>query len=177
MVAPRGKLAGALLVTDDTMQLSVVVGEPSATPVAEHELASVLTENPAGAFMVGFSASLTVTLNEQVGPSELVHVTKVAPTEKCDPEGWSQLIVAGPDAVGVAYVTIAPQSPLSFETVISEGQVNVLHEGTGASLATLNFKSFSIAAAARIVRDDPPLAQNRRCSGAAPCQNIRIGSR
>ena len=54
VVEPSGNDAGALLVTEDTKQLSPVVGVPSETPVAEHEFESVPTVNPAGAVMVGF---------------------------------------------------------------------------------------------------------------------------
>src|SRR5439155_14881160 len=53
VVLPLGKLGGALLLTVDPGQLSAKVGLPSATPVATHRPASVLTITAAGAVMVG----------------------------------------------------------------------------------------------------------------------------
>ena len=40
--------------------------------------------------------------------------------------------------------TNAPQAPVSFETVMSVGQVKVLHEGIGASLASVKWRSLRL---------------------------------
>ena len=64
-VAPKGKIAGALFVTEATEQLSFVTGTPKATPLAVHNPASELTTTSIGQAIVGDSVSLIVTLNEQ----------------------------------------------------------------------------------------------------------------
>jgi hypothetical protein len=60
VVAPIAKVAGALCVTEVTEQLSEVTGVPRATLNAEQALLA-LTFNAAGAVMVGFTLSITVT--------------------------------------------------------------------------------------------------------------------
>jgi hypothetical protein len=60
VVAPNGKLAGALFVVLATEQLSPVVGVPSDTPVAEHVPASATTLTAAGAVIVGLTRSCIV---------------------------------------------------------------------------------------------------------------------
>jgi hypothetical protein len=60
VVAPSGKLTGALFVVLATEQLSAVVDVPSATPVATHEPASANTLTAAGAVIVGFTMSWIV---------------------------------------------------------------------------------------------------------------------
>ena len=60
----------------------------------------VLMLRPAGHVMVGACVSLTVTLKVQVGPTELVQVTVVAPTGKNDPDAGAHVMVAQPDPVG-----------------------------------------------------------------------------
>jgi len=47
---------------DATPQLSAVMAAPNATPVASHEPASEFTFTSAGAVIVGFSLSVTVTV-------------------------------------------------------------------------------------------------------------------
>jgi len=65
MVVPDGKVPGALLVMVATEQLSDVVGEPNATPVALHpELGG--TETFAGAVIAGLTVSNTVTCDVHV---------------------------------------------------------------------------------------------------------------
>ena len=54
VVAPTGKVAGALLVVEATPQLSDVVGEPSDTEDAVQSPASAFTVTFAGQVMVGF---------------------------------------------------------------------------------------------------------------------------
>src|SRR5436309_6102895 len=96
-VAPAGNWVGALLVTLATAQLSAVFGAPIATFVPSHWPGSLLTTTAAGALMVGFWVSLTVTswLAVAVLPlaSVTVQVTVVAPVAK-----W----------VGALLVTLAP---------------------------------------------------------------------
>ena len=63
VVAPNGKVAGALLVTLATVQLSAVAGVPNTTPVAVQPLL-VHTVTLAGAVIVGLvlsGADVTVT--------------------------------------------------------------------------------------------------------------------
>ncbi len=80
---PNGKAAGALLVTEETLQLSFVVGIPRLTPVAVHPVLVVVTTS-AGQVMVGTILSMTVTCWVHVAvlaePSVTVHVTVVAPS-------------------------------------------------------------------------------------------------
>ena len=59
---PNGNIAGALLVTEATEQLSPVTGTPKATPLAVHKPASAETETNPGHEIVGASVSLTVTV-------------------------------------------------------------------------------------------------------------------
>jgi hypothetical protein len=60
VVVPNGKALGALLVTEATEQLSAVVGVPNETPVAVQPVL-VVAETAAGAVIVGFTLSVTVT--------------------------------------------------------------------------------------------------------------------
>ena len=53
VVLPNGKLAGALLVTLATVQLSAVTGVPKLTPLAVHLLASANTLTLGGQVIVG----------------------------------------------------------------------------------------------------------------------------
>ena len=46
-----------------------------------------------GQVIVGFSMSLTWTVNEQLGPAESLHVTVVVPTAKEVPLAGKQVIV------------------------------------------------------------------------------------
>jgi hypothetical protein len=77
VVFPIGNVAGALFVTDATLQLSEVTGVPKATPVAEHA-ALVLMLRFAGAVIEGAITSETTTCCTAVlvfpFPSEKVHV-------------------------------------------------------------------------------------------------------
>ena len=89
VVAPIGNVAGALLVTEATPQLSAVTGVPSKTPLAVQSPASVFTFTAAGHEIVGFSLSVTITLNTQSVVPQLfaaVTVTVVVPTLKDEPE-------------------------------------------------------------------------------------------
>ena len=64
MVAPNGKLVGALFVVEATLQLSAVVGVPSVTfeAAVAQVPASTLTLTAAGAVIVGSMLSTTVTV-------------------------------------------------------------------------------------------------------------------
>ena len=86
VVFPIGKLAGALLFTLATEQLSAVVGVPKATPVATHVPAPTFTLTAEGQVIVGLMLSVTVTIWSQVAvlplPSVTVQVTVVFPIGK-----------------------------------------------------------------------------------------------
>ena len=60
VVVPIGKVAGALLVTEATVQLSAVAGAERTT-VVKHEPEAAATVTFAAQVMVGFSLSVTVT--------------------------------------------------------------------------------------------------------------------
>jgi hypothetical protein len=64
-MTPLGKGLGALLTTLATAQLSAVVGEPRATPLAVHEPGSVLAVTLAGQMIDGGVVSFTVTVAVQ----------------------------------------------------------------------------------------------------------------
>ena len=60
----------------------------------------------AGHVIVGGVVSVTVTVNEQLGPAVLVQVTVVVPTGKQLPEEGLQVTVPqAPPVVGAGYVT------------------------------------------------------------------------
>ena len=86
VVAPNGKLVGALFVVEATLQLSAVVGVPSVTfeAAVAHVPASTLTLTAAGAVMVGSMLSTTVTTCVAVAvlpdASVAVRVTTFDPT-------------------------------------------------------------------------------------------------
>ena len=83
VVAPLTNVAGASLVTVTPAQLSPAVAVPRATAVAVHWPASVLVMKAAGAAMVGFTLSFTVTVKVCASdPQALVAVavTVVVPT-------------------------------------------------------------------------------------------------
>ncbi len=82
VVVPTGNVAGALFVTEVTVQLSIATGVPKAIPVTEHP--DVITEvTLAGAVIVGSALSTTVTICEAIEvlptASVAVHVTIVEP--------------------------------------------------------------------------------------------------
>ena len=60
VVTPNGKIAGALLLTPATPQLSPVVGEPSATPVAVQFTVLAASVTFGGQVIVGGVVSNTV---------------------------------------------------------------------------------------------------------------------
>src|SRR5436309_1156127 len=62
MVVPMGNWAGALLLVLAMPQLSAVVDEPSATPVAKHWPALALTVTLAGQVIVGGWLAVTATV-------------------------------------------------------------------------------------------------------------------
>src|SRR5437016_5250069 len=82
---PPGKLAGALLVTLATAQLSEVAGLPSATPLAHCSPGGLVTVTVAGQVIIGNSLSTTITCCVQVlelpQPSLAVHTTKLVPVK------------------------------------------------------------------------------------------------
>src|SRR2546426_4329113 len=86
VVVPIGKVAGAVLPTLATPQLSEVTGVPRLTPEAEHWPALALVNTLAGQVMLGGCVSVTVTVwvQELVRPctSVTVQMTVVVPTGK-----------------------------------------------------------------------------------------------
>lgn len=84
-------------------QLSTAVAVPRLTPEAAHVpvvlLVTVLTL--AGQDTVGASLSLTVTVNEQLGPAVVLQVIVVVPIANIEPEAGVQVTVPHPVAVGV----------------------------------------------------------------------------
>src|ERR1043166_4852697 len=86
VLVPTGKLAGALLVTLATPQLSAVAGVPRVTPAALHSPMLAFAVTVPGQVMLGASVSSTVTDWVQVLllplRSVTVQVTSVVPTGK-----------------------------------------------------------------------------------------------
>ena len=70
--------------------------------------------------------SLTVTLNEQLEPAWLVHVTVVVPTGKNEPEAGLQVTVPQEPVAMGAKVTTAPHWFVSLHLVMFEGQ-DIVH--------------------------------------------------
>lgn len=59
--------------------------------------------------IVGACVSFTVTVNEQLGPAEVVHVTVVVPFGKNEPDAGEQATVPHPPPVAVGVnITTAP---------------------------------------------------------------------
>jgi len=87
VVAPSGNVAGALLEAV-AEQLSATVAVPSDTPLAVQSPASAFTVTAAGAVMVGFTLSTTVTVCVAVvvlpDASVAVQITVVRPTGKLE---------------------------------------------------------------------------------------------
>ena len=127
VVVPSGKVPGALFVTEATPQLSAVVGVPSVTPNALHD-EFALTVTLAGAVIVGFCVSLTVTVKLAVvafpAPSVAVYVTVVVPSGKVAPE-LCVLVKTTPAqlslAVGAVQVTTPLHEPTAFPITIFAG--------------------------------------------------------
>jgi hypothetical protein len=105
-------------------QLSLTIGAGYVT-TAWHTLGSVLLVTLAGHVMFGAWVSLTVTVNEQLGPA-VVQVTVVVPFGKNDPDAGEQATVPQPPPVVVgANVTTAPHWFGSLPLVMFAGQVIV----------------------------------------------------
>src|SRR5436190_1753625 len=122
-------LAGALLVTLATVQLSAVTGVPRFTPVATQELLTKAVTSP-GQVMVGGCLSSTVTVNVQelLLPelSVAVLVTVVVPTGNEEPLAGLLTTVTEPaqlSDVGMAKVTLLAQEPAAALAVMFPGQV------------------------------------------------------
>jgi hypothetical protein len=85
LVIPIGKVDGALLETEATVQLSAVVGFPNTTPVAVHVVFAFIVRLT-GAVIVGFVLSNTVTVWVAVAvfpdASVTIHTTEVKPIGK-----------------------------------------------------------------------------------------------
>ena len=120
-----------MFVTEATEQLSFVIGEPSATPLAVQTPRSAGTVKATGQVIVGNCVSITVAVCIQVAefpdPSTTVQVTIVFPNGKIAGalfvvEATEQLSAV----VGVPRTTaIAVHVPKSAGTVTFEGQAIV----------------------------------------------------
>jgi hypothetical protein len=100
VVVPTGKQepAGGLHTAVTPGQLSLAVGAGKFTtwhgvPGGEQTAWLVTAVWLGGQVIVGGCVSLTVTVNEQLGPPEEVQFTVVVPTGKNEPEAGEQLIV------------------------------------------------------------------------------------
>src|SRR5436309_330150 len=131
-LVPTGnvKLTGASLVTLATPQLSLVLaGTPSATPLALHRPASVLTVTAAGQLMLGVWLSLTVTEKVQLellpAASVAVHTTLLVPTWKVDPQGGThRMLPPAQLSVKLAVkLTLLVHCPGAALTVMFPGQL------------------------------------------------------
>ena len=131
VVDPSGYVAGALFVTEATVQLSAVTGVPKATPEAVHKPKSAETVTFTGHTIVGSSLSVTVTVCVHVAafpePSTAVHVTVVTPSGNTagalfvtEPIEQLSLVVADPSTT-VEEV----QRPASVVDVTATGQAIV----------------------------------------------------
>src|SRR5712671_1914696 len=126
---PSGKLAGALLVTVPTPQLSAVVGVPRVTFVAlQPELAATITVG--GQVIVGGVWSRTTTSCWQVAvfplASTTVQVTRFVPAGKLAGALFVTLATAQLSAVtGVPRVTLVAPQPELAATITVGGQVIV----------------------------------------------------
>ena len=131
VVFPTGNAAGALFTILTTEQLSAIVGLPRDTADAVHSPKSAFTLTAAGAVIVGFWLSTTVTVCTAVAvfpnPSVTVHVTVVVPTGKKD--GASFVMEATKqlsEVTGVPITTpLALQVPASATVLILAGAVIV----------------------------------------------------
>ena len=129
VVVPIGKVAGALLVTEATVQLSEVAGAVSTT-VAKQEPGFVLAFTAGAQVMVGFSLSVTVTFWVHVfvlpALSVTVHVTVVVPIGKV--AGALLVTEATPQlsaVAGAARTTVAKHDPASALAFTAAAQVMV----------------------------------------------------
>src|SRR5262245_13393420 len=130
-LVPTGKLAGALLVTLTTPQLSLVAGACRFTLVAAHNPGDALTVKAPWQVIVGGCESLTITVWTQVAElpaaSLAVQVTRLVPTGKLG--GASNVTVATPQLslpTGAPRLTlVATHRPGDTFTVKSAGQVIV----------------------------------------------------
>jgi len=133
VVVPFGNVDpdGGLQLEVTPGQLSLAVGENVTT--AEHTFGSVGLIMFDGQLIVGFSVSLTVTVNEQVVAEVLPlvsvaeQVTGVVPFGNVEPDAGLQLAVApGQLSLAVAEkLTTAEQLPVSFPWVMLAGQLIV----------------------------------------------------
>ena len=126
VVAPSGNVAGALLVTDATEQLSAVVGVPRATPVAS-QVAFAKAFTGAAQEIVGFWLSDTVTVCVHVAvladPSVTVQVTVVTPSGK----------VAGASFVTEATEQLSAVIGFPSATEVAEHDPALANTATGAA--------------------------------------------
>jgi hypothetical protein len=133
VVVPDGKLAGALFVTDATVQLSPVTGTPKTTPEAVQEFKSVATVILGGAVFKGAMVSDTVIswVAETVFPaaSEICHTTAVIPSVK----------TAGALLVGMPtpQLSVADATPISTLQFVERTSAGILNTGASLSLTVI----------------------------------------
>src|SRR6266478_3330727 len=130
VLVPTGNIAGALLVTVTTPQLSDTVGVLSVTLVAPHRPGEATTVTRAGQVIEGGWLSVTITSCGQVAvlpwESVAVQVTVLVPTGNIAGALLVMLATAPQlsETVGVLSVTlVAPHRPGEATTVTSAGQV------------------------------------------------------
>jgi hypothetical protein len=105
-------------------QLSLTVGVKLTTAV--HRFGSVFWVMGFGQVIVGSSLSLIVTVNVQLGPAVVEHVTVVTPFGKLAPDAGLQVTVPHvPVVVGAAKVSVLAQVPGAVLSVMLLGQVIV----------------------------------------------------
>src|SRR2546425_254741 len=109
-LVPTGKLAGALLVTVATAQLSAVAGAPSTTPLALHRPVSAFTVTGPGQVMLGASVSRTLT-------------------------DWVQVLLLPPKSVTVQVMIVVPTTKVSGALLVRLATAQ-LSEVTGAPRTT-----------------------------------------
>jgi hypothetical protein len=107
----------------------------------------------AGHEMTGGALSITVILNEQLGPAVVVQVTVVVPTLKNDPDGGAQLTVPQSPGVVAEKVTVAPQEVAVGEVNLSKsaGQVIVQVPTVTVKVQLLVFSDASLAVQVTVV--------------------------
>ena len=132
-MVPIRKFAGALFDMEAIVQLSPVIGAPSATPDAVQESKSVVTVTSAGAVLRGAIVSETVTswVAETVFPaaSETCQTTAVMPREK----------TAGALLVGIRspQLSVALANPISTLQLGERISAGIVSTGSSLSLTVM----------------------------------------
>jgi hypothetical protein len=135
VVVPSGKIAGALFVTDATVQLSDVIGMPKFAIPAPHD-AFALTVNASGAIIVGLMSSNTTTNCKAVAVFPLlsvtVQVTVVVPIGKIS--GALFVILAMPQLSSVTGVPRLTLKIIQLFTALKVRSVGAIIVGFWSSI-------------------------------------------